>query len=110
MDPVGLLREAERCAFHWPGETWIPNDAVARLFPVLLERTPAVALRKFYETASDNWSLAIRLLEHAPDALLDVLGADPAATLGSVVARGLTCTSPDGVAPDVVDGVRLARW
>ncbi|WP_167828896.1 hypothetical protein [Streptomyces sp. MZ04] len=109
VDPVGLLREAERCEFAWPGETWIPRDATARLFPALLERAPAVALRKFYEVTSTNWSFAMALLEHVPDALLDAWGADAGATLGAAIARGLACTSPQGTAPEVVDGVRLAR-
>ncbi|MEV0113517.1 hypothetical protein AB0H77_09750 [Streptomyces sp. NPDC050844] len=109
VDPVGLLREAERCEFAWPGETWIPRDATARLFPALLERAPAVALRKFYEVTSTNWSFAMALLEHAPDALLDAWDADAGATLGAAIARGLACTSPRGTAPDVVDGVRLGQ-
>jgi hypothetical protein len=109
VDPVGLLREAERCEVPLPLHAWIPNDVVARLFPVLLERTPTVALRKFYQVASERWSFAMMLLEHAPDVLIEALGAGAAATLGSAVARGLACTSPEGAAPDVVDGVRLGQ-
>ncbi|NUK85228.1 ATP-binding protein [Streptomyces lunaelactis] len=109
VDPVGLVNEAERCTFGWPGEHWIPGDVVARLFPVLLERAPAVALRRFYEVASANWSFAMSLLEHAADALIDAMDTDLAATLGSAMARGLACTSPEGTAPDAVDGVRLAQ-
>lgn len=109
VDPVGLLREAERCEFAWPGETWIPRDATARLFPALLDRAPAVALRKFYEVTSTNWSFAMALLEHVPDALLDAWDADAGATLGVAIARGLACTSPRGTAPEVVDGVRLGQ-
>ncbi|MFI6722804.1 hypothetical protein [Streptomyces atratus] len=109
VDPVALLREASRCTFSWPGENWIPGDVVARLFPVLLERAPSVALRKFYEVTSKNWSFAMSLLEHAPDAVIEALDADAPATLGSAIARGLACTSAEGRAPDVVDGVRLGR-
>ncbi|MEU2738211.1 ATP-binding protein [Streptomyces sp. NPDC007095] len=109
VDPVGLLREAERCDPRYPFYEWIPRHVVVRLFPVLLERAPAVALRKFYESASGDWSSAMWLLEHAPDALLKALGTGAAATLGSAIDRGLACTSPEGVAPDVVDGVRLAQ-
>ncbi|MEV8021699.1 hypothetical protein AB0O76_36300 [Streptomyces sp. NPDC086554] len=109
IDPVGLLREAERCEFAWPGETWIPRDATARLFPALLERAPAVALRKFYEVTSTNWSFAMALLEHVPDALIDAWDADAGATLGAAIARGLACTSPQGTAPEVVDGIRPAQ-
>ncbi|MET7892012.1 hypothetical protein [Streptomyces mirabilis] len=109
VDPVGLLTEAERCVVRLPLDAWIPNDVVARLFPVLLERAPAVALCKFYEVASKRWSFAMMLLERASDALIEALGADVAATLGSAIARGLACTSPEGEVPDVVDGVRLAQ-
>ncbi|WP_411071030.1 hypothetical protein [Streptomyces sp. cmx-4-25] len=109
VDPVGLLREADHCRLGWPGEHWIPADAVARLFPVLLERAPAVALRRFYTTVSTDWSFGTALLQHAPDALLRALGADAVAVLGSAVVRGLACVSPDGTAPEVVDGVRPAR-
>ncbi|MEU0815218.1 hypothetical protein [Streptomyces mirabilis] len=108
VDPVDLLGEADRCTFAWPGEEWIPRDVVARLFPVLLEHASAVALRKFYEVASKDWSFAMSLLEHASDAVTGALDADAAATIGSAIARGLACTSPEGTAPDVVDGVRLA--
>jgi energy-coupling factor transporter ATP-binding protein EcfA2 len=109
VDPVALLAEVDTCTFGWPGERWIPRNVVARLFPVLLERAPAVALHKFYEVASKDWSFAMSLLEHAPDAVMDALDTDAAATLGSAIARGLACTSPTGTAPDVVDGVRLAQ-
>ncbi|MEU3901060.1 hypothetical protein [Streptomyces sp. NPDC045251] len=109
VDPVDLLHEADRCTQQWPGESWIPGDVVARLFPVLLARAPAVALRRYYDVASKNWSFAMSLLEHAPDAVIDSLDADAAATLGSAIARALACTSPTGEAPDVVDGVRLAQ-
>ncbi|MFE2515113.1 hypothetical protein [Streptomyces mirabilis] len=109
VDPVDILREADRCVSRWPGEEWIPRYVVFRLFPVLLERAPRDALHKFYEVTSTGWSSAMALLEHAPDTVIDALGADAAATLGSAIARGLACTSPTGTAPDVVDGVRLAR-
>ncbi|MEU3185130.1 AAA family ATPase [Streptomyces sp. NPDC006923] len=109
VDLVGLLREAERCDIRLPVHAWIPRYVVVRLFPALLDRAPAVALRRFYEAASSDWSSAMWLLEHAPDALLEALGAGAAATLGSAIARGLACTSPEGVVPDVVDGVRLAH-
>ncbi|MET9831852.1 hypothetical protein ABZ078_21705 [Streptomyces sp. NPDC006385] len=109
VDPVDLLEESRRCVSRWPGEEWIPGQVVFRLFPALLERAPAVALRKFYDSTSKDWSSAMALLEHAPDAVLEALGADAAATLGSAIARGLACTSPEGRAPDVVDGVRLAQ-
>ncbi|WP_405676431.1 hypothetical protein OG292_17430 [Streptomyces sp. NBC_01511] len=38
VDPVDILREADRCVSRWPGEEWIPGYVVFRLFPVLLER------------------------------------------------------------------------
>ncbi|MBM9620223.1 hypothetical protein [Streptomyces zhihengii] len=107
LDPVALLHEAERCTLAWPGEHWIPGDAVARLFPVLLARAPAVALRRFYDVTSANWSFGMSLLEHAPDALLEALDTDAAATLAASVTRALACTSPDGTAPAIVDGVHL---
>ncbi|WP_187283160.1 ATP-binding protein [Streptomyces sp. t39] len=107
LDPVAVLHEAERCTPAWPGEHWIPGDAVARLFPVLLDRAPAAALRRFYEVTSANWSFGTALLEHAPDALLEALDTDAAAALASAVTRALACTSPDGTAPAIVDGVRL---
>ncbi|MFD4690145.1 hypothetical protein [Streptomyces sp. NPDC058463] len=109
VDPVGLLHEAERCTFGWPGEHWIPADVVVRLFPVLLERAPTVALRRFYGVVSADWAFAMELLERGADALIDALDTDLAATFGSAMARALACTSPDGTAPDVVDGVRLDR-
>lgn len=77
VDPVGLLREAERCEFAWPGETWIPRDATARLFPALLERAPAAALRKFYEVTSTNWSFAMALLPRGPGPARDDAGHRP---------------------------------
>ncbi|WP_089100190.1 ATP-binding protein [Streptomyces hyaluromycini] len=109
VDPVALLHEAERCEFAWAGETWIPHDVVARLFPVLLERAPAVAMRTFYEVTSSDWPFAMSMLEHAPDVLIGTLDTDAVAVLGAAIAQGLACTSPEGVAPDVVDGVRLVR-
>ncbi|MER5944555.1 hypothetical protein ABT127_00680 [Streptomyces sp. NPDC001904] len=107
VDPVDILRAAGRCVSRWPGEEWIPGYMKFRLFPVLLERAPREALRTFYEAASGNWSSAMALLEHAPGSVIDALGTDAPAVLGSAVARGLVCTSPSGTAPDVVDGVRL---
>ncbi|MGV9352596.1 hypothetical protein [Streptomyces misionensis] len=109
VDPVEILREAGRCVSRWPGEEWIPGYVRFRLFPVLLERAPRDALHQFYKATSENWSSAMALLEHAPSTVIDALGADAPATLGSAVARGLACTSPSGTAPDVVDGVRLAQ-
>ncbi|MEV6593153.1 hypothetical protein [Streptomyces acidicola] len=109
VDPVDTLREADRCVPRYPAEHWIPGEVVARLFPVLLERAPEVALRRFYDLAWTNWSFAMSLLERAPDAVMDALDTDAAATLGSAIARGLACTSPTGTEPDVVDGVRLAQ-
>ncbi|MFH0522234.1 hypothetical protein ACHBTE_34380 [Streptomyces sp. M41] len=108
VDPVALVDRAERCTFRWPGEHWIPRDVVARLFPVLLERAPDAALRKFYEVASTDWGFAMSLLDHATDALIAALGPEAATELTSAVTHGLTCTSPDGTAPRVVDGVRPA--
>ncbi|MER5383446.1 ATP-binding protein [Streptomyces sp. NPDC002688] len=109
VDPVDLLHESRHCVSRWPGEEWIPDHVVVRLFPALLERAPAVALSTFYDLASKDWSSAMALLEHGPDAVIEALGADAAATLGSAIARALACTSPDGRAPEVVDGVRLAQ-
>ncbi|RSN50762.1 hypothetical protein DMH12_24155 [Streptomyces sp. WAC 04229] len=109
VDPVAVLHETERCKLAWAGETWIPHDVVARLFPVLLERAPSVAMRTFYDVTSSDWSYAMSMLEHAADALIGELGADAVAVLGAAIARGLACTSPEGMAPDVVDGVRQAR-
>ncbi|MFI8393078.1 hypothetical protein [Streptomyces sp. NPDC085540] len=109
VDPVRLLHATDRCVLGSPDESWIPGVVTARLFPVLLERAPAVALHKFYEIASTNWSFATGLLEHAAELLTDALGADAAVAVCSAAARGLACTSPEGSAPDVVDGVRLER-
>ncbi|MGW0628745.1 hypothetical protein [Streptomyces sp. NPDC002758] len=109
VNPVALLNQAEHCTFGWPGEHWIPRDVVARLFPVLLEREPNVALRKFYEVASTDWGFAMSLLKNGPDVLIAALDADVAGILASAVARGLACTSADDAAPEVVDGVRLAE-
>ncbi|MDV9174462.1 hypothetical protein R6V09_30690 [Streptomyces sp. W16] len=109
VDPVALLHEADRCELAWAGETWIPHDVVARLFPVLLERAPTVAMHRFYEVTSSDWSFAMSMLEHAADALIGALDADAVAVLGAAITQGLACTSPEGMAPDVVDGVRPAR-
>ncbi|MDQ1015679.1 hypothetical protein [Streptomyces afghaniensis] len=109
VEPVALLREAAGASFGWQDGASHLSDVRTRLFPVLLRSAPAVALQEFYEAASRNWSLAMSLLEHEPDALRDALGDDAVAVLGSALARGLACTSPENTAPDVVDGVRLAR-
>ncbi|MFF0513255.1 hypothetical protein [Streptomyces sp. NPDC004250] len=109
VDPVRLLHAIDRCVPGSPDENWIPGVVTARLFPVLLERAPAVALHKFYEIASTNWSFATGLLEHATEPLTAAFGADAATAVCSAAARGFACTSPEGTAPDVVDGVRLDR-
>ncbi|MEU6955906.1 hypothetical protein [Streptomyces sp. NPDC045714] len=109
VDPVALLHEAARCELTWPGERWVSHDVVARLFPVLLERAPTIALRKFYEVISSDWPLAMSMLEQAPDALTSALDADAVTVLGVAIAQGLACTSPEGMAPQVVDGVRLGQ-
>ena len=82
---------------------------MARLFPVLLERAPTVAMRRFYEVTSSDWSFAMSMLEHAPDALIGALDADTVAVLGAAITQGLACTSPEGMAPDVVDNGRRPR-
>ncbi|MEW2258459.1 hypothetical protein [Streptomyces sp. NPDC047869] len=109
VEPVALLREAAGASFGWQDGASHLGDVRTRLFPVLLRSAPAVALQEFYETASSNWSLTMSLLGHEPDALRDALGDDALAVLGSAIARGLACTSPENTAPEVVDGVRLAR-
>ncbi|MFE6681410.1 hypothetical protein [Streptomyces sp. NPDC057729] len=109
VEPVALLREAAGASFGWQDGASNLGDVRTRLFPVLLRSAPAVALQEFYEAASRNWSLTMSLLEHEPDALRDALGDDALAVLGSAMARGLACTSPENTAPEVVDGVRLAR-
>ncbi|MFB7462958.1 hypothetical protein ACFCZ1_05525 [Streptomyces sp. NPDC056224] len=109
VEPVALLHEAARASFGWQHGASPLNEVRTRLFPVLLRSAPSVALQEFYQAASRNWSLAMSLLAHDPDALRDALGDDAVAVLGSAMARGLACTSPENTAPEVVDGVRLAR-
>ncbi|WP_212911486.1 ATP-binding protein [Streptomyces sp. TS71-3] len=109
VDPVELLAEAERLPDD-PFSRVEQDEAVTRLFPVLLGlRPPAVALRLLHDSVLENWSRAMALLECAAEPLVTALGTDVAGRLTEAVRAALACVSPDGTAPDEVDGVRLGH-
>jgi hypothetical protein len=109
VDPVELLNEAEHCVLRHPHEHWVPDNVIARLFPVLITHHPDVALRTLYKAVSTRWEFAMSLLEHAARVIVDILGPTATTTLASAVRRGLACTSNDETVPDVVDGVDIGH-
>ncbi|CAM5668279.1 hypothetical protein SAVIM338S_06958 [Streptomyces avidinii] len=105
-DPADVLRETTRPGVPTTGQPWVPQQARHLLFPVLLARHPAAALRQFHEAVTDSWEEAAALLEHGSDQVLDALGPDTVTILHTAVRRALRCASPDGTGPDTVDGLR----
>jgi hypothetical protein len=104
VSPVltGLVDAADLLADAWQ------DEAFTGLFPVLVTQHPATALRLLYDTVEENWDLAVALLEHGAETLVNALGTGVAALLHSSILRALECTSPDGAVPPVVDGVHVA--
>ncbi|WP_030385390.1 hypothetical protein [Streptomyces sp. NRRL S-241] len=108
VDPADVLRETTRPGVRTTGQPWVHGQVRLLLFPALLTRYPAVALRQFHDAVADSWEDAMALLEHAADEILDALGPDAVTILHTAIRRALSCTSPDGAAPESVDGLRLA--
>ncbi|MFD9012050.1 AAA family ATPase [Streptomyces sp. NPDC059552] len=108
VDPADVLRETTRPGVRTTGQPWVHGQVRLLLFPALLTRSPAVALRQFHDALADSWEDAMALLEHAADEILDALGPDAVTILHTAIRRALSCTSPDGAAPESVDGLRLA--
>lgn len=103
VDPAELFAEALRLPTRW-----VDNEEVINgLFPVLLTKQPKIALRLLYNAVEQNWDHAMALLEHGAKAIVNALGTDAATILHGAIRRALECTSSDGTAPVVVDGVRL---
>ncbi|WP_068016152.1 tetratricopeptide repeat protein [Nocardia mexicana] len=80
-------------------------DALARLFPVLLARAPAVALRQLYDALPDDWALAMAQLESGARPLVDILGPDAVAVLHAAIQRGESVVRGAGQPLSLVDGV-----
>jgi hypothetical protein len=107
VDAAELLAETLRLGAD-PWERVEYDEALAGLFPVLLERYPALALRLLHDAVAENWDRAMALLEHGAETLVGALGDSIAELLHRAIVRGLECASRDGMAPPVVDGVEVA--
>ncbi|CAM5328871.1 ATP-binding protein [Streptomyces avidinii] len=108
VDPADVLRETTRPGVRTTGQPWVRGHVRHLLFPALLTRSPAVALRQFHEAVADSWEEVAALLEHGAAEVVEALGPDVVTILHTVIRRALSCTSPDGSAPESVDGLRLA--
>jgi hypothetical protein len=106
IDPVELMSQTVRLPVL-PTERWVPDEVLAKLFPVLLTRHPAVALRLLYDCLAQSWESAMVQLEYAAEPLVDALGTDAAELLHGSIRRALECTSLDGTVPPAVDGVHM---
>ena len=104
VDPVQLLRDARACKPQPYHLTWAIGEVQGRLFPVLARTRPGAALRQLYQAVSDDWEMAMRLLEHIITAgTPDFAPAD----IGDAIQRGIACVARDGTVPEIVDGVDL---
>jgi hypothetical protein len=106
VDAAALLAET-RTLGKSPWERIEYDEVLAGLFPVLLVRYPADALRVLYDAVEENWDRAMALLEHSAATLVDALGVGTAELLHGTIVRALECTSRDAAAPPAVDGVRF---
>jgi hypothetical protein len=84
-------------------------DGPAVAFPewsaLLFRHRPAEAARRLSEAASEDWTLAAAMLEHAAAELLAAAGPRIAHDLHDAVVRAVTCAAPpDTDPPSVVDG------
>ncbi|MFI6217084.1 hypothetical protein ACIBCD_34225 [Nocardia brasiliensis] len=103
VDPVELLTDA--APLDLDPDLSVYHEVITELFPVLLHRAPAFALRQLYAALRDNWALAMALLERGAEPLLAALGFDVVEALHAEIRRAVACVADDGAAPELVDGV-----
>ncbi|MGW6905688.1 hypothetical protein [Streptomyces sp. NPDC054940] len=106
VDPVDLMTQTLRLPVR-PTERWVPGEVLAKLFPTLVTRHPAAALRLLYDCLAESWEAAMTQLEYAAAPLIDTLGTDAAELLHGSIRRALECASLDGTVPPAVDGVQM---
>lgn len=106
IDPVELMHEAERCVPDHL-ERWVPGNAQARIFPVLLAQLPTAALLKLYRTLSQDWEAAMELLERAVTSPALDLNVGTVPELAAAIRRGMHCVTDGVMVLDTVDGVNL---
>jgi tetratricopeptide (TPR) repeat protein len=105
LDPADLIDEAQWTVLSG---SRLMDAAVARLFPVLLRRSPSAAMRGFYQVASARWSHSMSLLESSVGQLLEIYGLDIAERVAWPVQQALGCVAADGKPPESADGVSFA--
>lgn len=103
FDTAELLMEILRLA-ESPWERLERYEALMKLFPVLIDRAPRLALRELYAATGHG---AAR--ERRRDPRRDARHRRRVDELQSAVERGLACTSLGTPAPPILDGVRTAR-
>lgn len=105
VDPADLHTEALRLDERDPFARGERDEVLTRLFPLLLNTHPALALPQLYRSLTDNWEHAMALLEQAAGTITDTLGPDAAPILHAAIRRGVACASGDGEVPAELDGV-----
>lgn len=106
IDPAELLADIQGLG-RLPSQAVDRDEIITKLFPILLAKTPDIAIKLLYNTVEESWSHAMALLEHGAEEILDVMGTDAATALHTAIIRAVECTSPDGTTVLDVDGVRL---
>jgi hypothetical protein len=108
VDPLELLNQVRKL----DADIWrYPeiDEVLVGLFPTLLARHPAIALRLIYDDLARNWNRAMALLESGAKTIIDALGFGAPMVLHQAIRQGLECASRDGTAPDTVDGVQITQ-
>ncbi|MFI1645603.1 hypothetical protein ACH4XT_01465 [Streptomyces avidinii] len=66
------------------------------------------AVRAERPTGTVEGYVRAKRVEQGGAEVVDALGPDAVTILHTAIRRALSCTSPDGAAPETVDGLRLA--
>jgi len=104
-----LFEEAERAAPASDADIDLVRTATARLFPALLQHSPAVAMKAFYRATSTHWWRSMAFLESAARELLEMFGSQFPEHIAKPVQQGLACSAADGAAPQTAYGVSFTR-
>ncbi|GIE32484.1 hypothetical protein Ait01nite_055290 [Actinoplanes italicus] len=88
------------------------GDGPAKPYPewsaLLFRHRPAEAVRRLSEAASQDWTIAAAMLEHAAAELLAAAGPRIAHDLHEAVVQAFVCATPPGTDPPaVVDGTHV---
>jgi hypothetical protein len=99
----------ERAAPASDADIDLVRTATARLFPALLQHSPAVAMKAFYRATSTDWWRSMAFLESAARELLEMFGSQFPEHIARPVQQGLACSAADAAAPQTACGVSFTR-